>query len=74
LEIAARETGFAIETMIDDSTDFQFAGSERYVRDIPLDAPASHLPIDRRQRAEYRRRARALNGRNRGDQTVFILR
>jgi len=74
LEIAAREAGFAIEMMIDDSTDFQFVGSERYVRDISLNAPASHPRIDRGQRAEYRRRARALNRRNRGDQTVFILR
>ena len=75
LGIAARKAGLQIETIIDDSTEFQFVGSALYARDIPLNGPgAGGSPIGRRQLAAFRRRARALNRAGRGDQIAVILR
>lgn len=52
-----------------DSTDFQFAGSELYRRDLSL----SHLDgaFSRRELRAFRRRAAELNRLGRGDQAAF---
>jgi 2-polyprenyl-3-methyl-5-hydroxy-6-metoxy-1,4-benzoquinol methylase len=78
MRILAAAVGYRLENMVDDSTAFQFCGSEQYARDIPLLADNSYwsensifsaADIDR-----FSREAQELNMANRGDQTGFVLR
>jgi len=72
MSMTAGTSGFVLERTIDDSTEFQFSGSERYCRNIPLNDREFHFPKSRVR--EWRRRATALNAMGRGDQAAFILR
>jgi SAM-dependent methyltransferase len=56
-----------------DSTEFQFSGSERYRRDLPLCSPAVWEP-DLEQSAEWARLVPELNAAGEGDQAAFYLR
>ncbi len=68
----AEATGFVVRHVRFDSTDFQFEGSERYRRDVPLSAPDPDPPSAVR-RKEWREQARALNDAGDGDQAAFVL-
>lgn len=78
----AERTGFELEKEIDDSTMFQFSGSELYKMDIPLlteiSGTRSPTPITEifsaRELRAWQARSKALNTDNRGDQTTFLLR
>lgn len=69
----ATRSGFRIEEVIFDSTAMQFMASELYRRDIPL-AQLTPEHFTKREVAEFRRRARALNAAHDGDQGAFLLR
>jgi len=71
----AERAAFRVESIIYDSTSFQFIGSEQYKRNIPLseNVPASSL-FARKQIREWKRKARLLNLEGRGDQAAFYLR
>jgi SAM-dependent methyltransferase len=72
--IMAREAGRAVDEVIDDSGVFQFLGSERYRRDIPLhDGPDRALFSDA-EIARFARRAVELNAQHGGDQAMFVMR
>jgi SAM-dependent methyltransferase len=63
--------GFRLADTIDDSTPFQFEGSERYRADVPL---LDHdFPIDPTDRARFVRDSERLNAQGRGDQVGFVL-
>nr|WP_253072642.1 class I SAM-dependent methyltransferase [Sphingomonas sp. H160509] len=63
--------GFRLADTIDDSTPFQFEGSERYRADVPL---LKHdFPISPEDRARFVRDSASLNAQERGDQVGFVL-
>jgi SAM-dependent methyltransferase len=75
-----RQVGFALERSLDDSSAFQFWGSEQYRKDIPLTDSRSHweqggsIVFTPLEMTEFRRRAERANKMRRGDQTVFVFR
>lgn len=74
----ADAAGFIIQDIIFDSTDYQFRGSELYVRGITqCDASGniSQTPagVSRSQLRTWKRRAKQLNREQRGDQAAFLL-
>lgn len=76
----ASEAGLYLDRVIHDSDEFQFWGSEQYLRDIPLFSPRSHAvsPSDsifsRGEIRAFRREAKRLNAKGLGDQAAFYLR
>jgi SAM-dependent methyltransferase len=79
-EILGEAGGFAIESIVYDSSAFQFWGSEQYRLGIPLHTGAERSPGPRPglfSRSELRRfehRAASLNAIGDGDQACFLLR
>jgi SAM-dependent methyltransferase len=71
LELVASRAGLRIEHVEYDSTEFQFVGSEQYMRNVPLNQPHGVAPADVRR---FRREARRLNRIRQGDQAAFYLR
>jgi SAM-dependent methyltransferase len=73
----ATDCGYRLVEMHDDSTEFQFWGSEQYLRDIPMSDSSSPWRggslFSAEERQKYAERAKQLNDINRGDQTAFIL-
>lgn len=79
VKLAAR-AGLLVTDTVDDSTGFQFWGSEQYGRDIPLTSPQSHAMarrsslFSRRDIRRFEREAGRVNAQGRGDQASFYLR
>jgi 2-polyprenyl-3-methyl-5-hydroxy-6-metoxy-1,4-benzoquinol methylase len=73
LHVLAEACGYKLESMIDDSNEFQFVGSERYLRGHSLFDDRCEQP-SKTEIASFRSRASALNAQHRGDQTSFGLR
>jgi hypothetical protein len=77
--LAAR-AGLRVDRAADDSTAFQFWGSEQYVRGIPLTSARSRAtsrrasPFSRGDLRRFALEAERLNAEGRGDQGVFYLR
>jgi len=76
--LLAQRAGFDVAIEYD-STGVQFWGSELYLRDIPLTGAGSPWGsgpsiFSAEKRADYERRAEALNAARDGDQIVAILR
>jgi len=79
MEILAAQAGLGVEEVVWDSTEFQFWGSEQYLRDIPLTDPASYganlsksiFSSDDVKR--FRAQANQLNALKLGDQAAFYL-
>lgn len=75
----AADVGLEVDLEFDDSTAFQFWGSEQLVDDVAVLEPASHAVDPEGSRftpadiAAMERRAEGLNARCRGDQTVLVL-
>lgn len=76
----AHLAGFRVEWLEDDSTAFQFWGSEQVRAGVPLFGdPRSRLathraaPFPRRQTAAWKHAARRLNAHGRGDQAIWCL-
>lgn len=70
--LLAGKSGFYIYNQYDDSTDFQFWGSESYCQSKPLaESSAKQYPLAKR--IDWRRRAANLNRRQDGDQLTLIL-
>ena len=71
--LAERE-GFEVESVVYDSTSFQFWGSEQYLLDVPLmDKRPAAAMFTRRQIRDWAKEARRLNLDGRGDQAAFYL-
>lgn len=78
LGVLAAATGFAVRSIVDDSTSFQFWGSELYRRGIPLNDPRSPsvtrgATFSKAEMADFTRRARAANAAGEGDQVAALL-
>jgi SAM-dependent methyltransferase len=78
IELLAEKTGFELVKVSYDSTHFQFTGSEKYVKDIPLSdpKPIGFVNSVKRKTENYKfgRRAKELNRNQLGDQAAFYLR
>lgn len=71
----AAACGYELTAMVDESSAFQFWGSERYACDIPLNDDTRRASFQTAaQIRAYARKARVLNKQNRGDQAAFVLR
>jgi 2-polyprenyl-3-methyl-5-hydroxy-6-metoxy-1,4-benzoquinol methylase len=79
MELVANRTGFKIVDVTYDSTEFQFWGSEQYLRDIPLNSDISYnvnpqKSIFTKDKIDtYRKEAKMLNLNKQGDQACFYL-
>ena len=79
MEVLAEKSGFSIKKAIDDSTEYQFIGSEQLVRGIKSRDKNSYYVnpelsvFSKSQIYQYKRKARKLNARNEGDATCFYL-
>jgi len=80
LALLASQHGFEVERLVDDSTAFQFWGSEQYVQGVSLRSSTSWHINHRRdaftpeQIREFEARAAHLNRQGRGDQFAAFLR
>jgi len=63
-----------VEKIIDDSNDFQFWGSEQYIKNIPLSDTRTHSIFSKETLSGYKKRAKELNKNRQGDTCGFILR
>jgi SAM-dependent methyltransferase len=70
LQTLAERHGFSVDNIIFDSSYFQFTGSIKYSKDIPLIEP---FTFSTREIAAYSNRARRLNKEHQGDSACFIL-
>ena len=74
-----QKSGFAIKSVVFDSTEFQFWASEQYRKNIPLESPQSY---DRNPKGsiftpdqiqQFSQRSADLNRQGKGDQASFYL-
>ena len=79
LKVLARKTNFKIKEIVYDSNDFQFWGSQQYLKDIPLMAensygknPAKSI-FTKAEIKNYKKMARKLNLESQGDQAVIYM-
>jgi SAM-dependent methyltransferase len=76
IKLLGQKSGLDLKQVLFDSTEFQFWGSELYLRDIPLRAGGQARPSSIFTQAEmqsFRRKAQELNQANKGDQAAFYL-
>lgn len=79
MEKLAADTGLTVVKTVDDSTSFQFWGSEQVRLGTPLESPTSHMintdasAFSREQIRAWDEQAETLNARSRGDQAVWVL-
>ncbi|MFA5842077.1 MAG: class I SAM-dependent methyltransferase [Candidatus Gracilibacteria bacterium] len=68
-----------LQSIVYDSTDFQFWGSEQYLKGIPLKDPHSYgvnpkaSLFSKKTIREFQQKALALNATNKGDQATFYI-
>ncbi|MFT5238300.1 MAG: SAM-dependent methyltransferase [Ulvibacter sp.] len=78
MALLSERTGFDMYKVDYDSTHFQFTGSEKYIKDIPLSdpKPRGFVTSFKRKTENYKfgRRAKKLNREQLGDQAAFYLR
>lgn len=72
MQIIAEAAGYTLEDVIYDSTEFQFIGSERYLRNRTLYDES--LSFTAQQIKAFKKRAEELNAVNDGDAAVYYLR
>lgn len=79
MKLLAEQTGFYIEQVVYDSSDFQFWGSNNLKENIPLFNINTGIPNKLVKKSflntiKYRLKANILNKKHDGDQAIFILR
>ncbi len=76
----AKSVGMRLVEMSCDSTEYEFIGSEQYVRDIPLKAENSYMENPRRsifseqQLQFFKQEAIRVNRERRGGRAQFLFR
>jgi SAM-dependent methyltransferase len=79
MKALADQTGLEVVKVVWDSDEFQFWGSEQYLRDIPLRDDASYLNnpsksiFSAHEIEGFRSKAKELNALGRGDQAAFFI-
>ena len=78
MQLLADKTHFNLYKVEYDSTHFQFTGSEKYVKDIPLSSPKqrglSKSVVRKVEHFKFGQKAKSLNKAELGDQAAFYLR
>jgi len=78
IQLLAKEVNMTLEKVVYDSTHFQFIGSEKYLKNIPLSIKKEKGFIASLKRKwiklKYQRKANQLNKSQMGDQAAFFLR
>jgi hypothetical protein len=80
IEVLARAAALVLDSVIYDSTEFQFWGSEQYRLDIPLkdkrsyNVSPSNSVFSKSQIANFSNQAEEVNRNGEGDQACFYLR
>lgn len=69
----ANETGFHLERMNHDSSRFEFNGSEKYYKDIPLHAKSEQEVFTQVELDGFDKKAQNLNAQVKGDQACFLF-
>jgi 2-polyprenyl-3-methyl-5-hydroxy-6-metoxy-1,4-benzoquinol methylase len=78
-ELLVKKSGLSIKDIVFDSTEFQFCGSEQYIKNIPLAAENSYSKnldksiFTKKEIEEFKKRAKELNMKKQGDQAAFFL-
>jgi SAM-dependent methyltransferase len=78
-ELLVEQSGLTIKERVYDSTEFQFWGSEQYIKNISLNTENSYLVnpkksiFTKEQIIKYKKLAKELNENGQGDQAAFIL-
>ncbi len=78
-ELLVKKSGFSIQDIVFDSTEFQFWGSEQYKQNIPLNTENSYSVNPEKsifaieQIIKYKKLAKRLNNAGQGNQAAFIL-
>ena len=79
LKLLLEKANLKLTDVVYNSTEFQFWGSEQYVRDIPLKSPKSYSVnpkesmFSKEEMKRFRDRARELNEKRQGDQAIFYV-
>lgn len=78
MQILGEQSNLELYKVVYDSTHFQFSGSEKYLKDIPLRSKQNGglmklIQVKRKQRT-YQKEAKLLNQQERGDQAAFFFR
>jgi SAM-dependent methyltransferase len=79
LKLLAEKTGFKIKEIVYDSDEFQFWGSQQYLKNIPLAAENSYdrnpdkSIFSSAEIKNYKKMAHKLNLESQGDQAIFYL-
>ena len=87
MQLLSSQNGLFIESIVNDSTEFQFIGSEQYKIGISLNDQRSYYvppykktflnkkhPFAKKDIKKYQRQAVLLNKEGKGDQRIFYLR
>ncbi|WP_213287225.1 class I SAM-dependent methyltransferase [Bradyrhizobium sp. sGM-13] len=69
----AERCDLSVRHSIDDSTAFQFWGSEMYRKSKPLTSSGPHNVFSRHELRSFAKRAERLNTQQQGDQVAFLL-
>ena len=73
MELLGNQSGFTLDSVHFDSTEFQFTGSEKYLKNIPLIEKEDDELFSAQELNEYKRKAEKLNRDGKGDQACFIF-
>ena len=74
ISLLADQAGLEVVKVVYDSSSFQFTGSERYIKNIPLRSDIKDEELfSKDQIAEFRQKAAELNKNNDGDACAFYL-
>lgn len=79
IELLADKAGLKVDSIVYDSNEFQFWGSEQYMRDIPLYNPQyqsfgpSRSLFSPKEMSRFRQKATELNQKKEGDACAFFL-
>lgn len=77
--ILVEKSKLTLEKIIYDSNDFQFWGSEQYIKNIPLmdyrsySVNKSNLIFSKKEMYMFKQKSKELNKKNQGDTCAFIL-
>lgn len=75
MDIITKKASLYIEKIVYDSSEFQFLGSERYLKNIPLRDPILNDAIFSRSEIQsFKTKAEALNREEQGDACAFLIR
>jgi SAM-dependent methyltransferase len=71
MEILLKRTDLSIDEIVFDSTEFQFTGSEKYLRNLPFSTPDNIFTKE--ELLNFRNETKILNSKKHGDAACFYL-